>query len=64
MSAKRLLTQSRTSAYSTAKVGTPSTIPGNPNRPPHTTMETSTQMADRPVLSPKILGPRMLPSNC
>ena len=27
-------------------------------------MEMSTQMADRPVLSPRILGPRMLPSNC
>ena len=39
-------------------------MPVNPNNPPPTIMATSTQMAESPVESPRILGPRILPSNC
>ena len=41
-------------------MGTPNSIPGKPKSPPPTTMATSTQMADRPVESPRILGPKIL----
>ena len=39
-------------------------MPANPNRPPNRMMKNSTQNEARPVESPRIFGPRMLPSNC
>ena len=39
-------------------------MPAKPNRPPNNRMENSTQKEARPVDSPRILGPRILPSNC
>ncbi len=39
-------------------------IPTKPKSPPKSRMENSTQKLDTPVDSPKILGPRIFPSNC
>ena len=39
-------------------------MPTKPKRPPNSRMENSTQKEASPVESPRILGPRMLPSNC
>ena len=48
----------------TAMVGTPSIIPGSPNRPPPTMMAKSTQKLASLVVFPNILGAIMLPSIC
>ena len=48
----------------TAKSGTPMSIPTKPKMPPKKMMAKRTPKDEMPVLSPKILGPRMLPSNC
>ena len=46
------------------KIGTPIIIPTKPNRPSNTSNENNTQKLLKPVLLPRIFGPRMLPSNC
>ena len=40
------------------------TMPINPNSPPPTRTAKRTQKLASPVLSPRIFGPRILPSNC
>ena len=47
-----------------AQMGTPRNMPATPHSPPPTRMATITQKPEIPVLLPRILGPRMLPSNC
>ena len=42
----------------------PAIIPGTPNSPPPMRMATMTMKLDRPVVSPRIFGPRIFPSNC
>lgn len=39
-------------------------IPANPNRPPPSRIENTTQNADNPVELPKIFGPITFPSSC
>jgi hypothetical protein len=39
-------------------------IPTNPNRPPPSRIENTTQNADNPVELPKIFGPITFPSSC
>ena len=39
-------------------------MPNTPNKLPPTVMEKITHKGFKPVLSPKILGPRKRPSNC
>ena len=50
--------------YSTANNGTPTAMPAKPNTPPNSKIANMTQKLDKPVELPKILGPRILPSNC
>ena len=47
-----------------ANTGTPTIIPGTPNKPPPTMIATITIKLDSPVDSPRIFGPRIFPSNC
>ena len=48
----------------TAKTGTPTNIPTNPKNFPKRIIAKITQNGDNPVEFPRILGPRILPSNC
>ena len=45
-------------------MGTPSSIPKNPNNPPPIRIENNTQKGGKPIESPRIRGPNMFPSNC
>ena len=45
-------------------MGTPRIMPAKPNRPPPKRIEKMTQKEDKPVLSPKMAGPMILPSIC
>ena len=53
-----------TAEWMQATTGTPRNIPSTPPKPPPTRMATTIQKLEMPTVSPKILGPRMLPSNC
>ena len=48
----------------TENTGTPKNIPMNPYSPPNSMIAKITQNAESPVESPRIFGPRILPSNC
>ena len=39
-------------------------MPRNPNSPPPTKIANMTQKLARPLVSPRIFGPKILPSNC
>ena len=45
-------------------IGTPSSIPGKPHRPPNTRIANTTQKEESPVESPRIFGPIIFPSTC
>ena len=47
-----------------ANIGTPRSIPANPHISPNRNMEKSTHILEIPVVSPIILGPKILPSIC
>ena len=48
----------------TANRGTPTIIPTSPQMLPKNRMENRIQKLDIPTVSPRILGPRTLPSTC
>ena len=50
--------------YITANSGTAQIIPHIPKSPLPTRIENSTQKLETPVVLPKILGPKIFPSNC
>ena len=47
-----------------AHIGTPTIIPKTPHSPPKNVIAKITQNPAKPVEFPKILGPKILPSNC
>ena len=48
----------------TANIGTPKNIPAGPNIAPPTIIAKIIPIGFTPIESPKILGPKIFPSNC